>query len=51
MKGGRDKIIIWVKRKEMIKVKGLYNEQEQILNNNKQQVPKLIKPLYYKLQL
>ena len=33
------------------KEKGLYNEQEQSLNNNKQQIPKLIKPLYHKLQL
>ena len=30
---------------------GLYDEQEQILNYSKQQIPKLIKPLYYKLQL
>ena len=30
------------------KEKGLYNKQEQIINNNKQQVSKLIKPLQYK---
>ena len=32
------------------KEKGLYNKQEQIINNNKQQVSKLIRPLHYKLQ-
>ena len=46
--GGRDKIIIGVKRKEK---EGLYNKQKQIWNNNKQWNPELIKPLHYKLQL
>ena len=33
------------------RVKGLYDEQQQILNNSKQSIPKLLKPLYNKLQL
>ena len=36
--------------KEGIK-RGLYNKQKQILNNNKQWVSELIKPLHYKMQL
>ena len=33
------------------KEEGLYNGQKQILNNNKQWVSELIKPLHYKTQL
>ena len=36
--------------KEGIK-RGLYNKQKQILNDNKQWVSELIKPLHYKIQL
>ena len=42
---------VWIRKESKRKEKGLYNKQEQVLNNNKQQVSELIKPLHDKIQL